>query len=93
MKTIIVQNLKCGGCANTIKKGLESINGVRVVHINPNESSIDIEVQNESTDSLVKQKLQQLGYPMAGEENQIIDKAKSYVSCVVGRVSDSSKKL
>lgn len=88
METITVQNLKCGGCQNTIRKGLESIDGVKVVHIDSETSSIDIEVTKDAARQLIPEKLHQMGYPLVGENNEFMDKAKSYVSCMIGRISD-----
>ena len=34
MRTIQIENLKCGGCANTIKKGLLKLDGITDVEIN-----------------------------------------------------------
>ena len=38
--SIIIQNLKCGGCANTITKGLTEINGVTEVKIDVAKSYV-----------------------------------------------------
>ena len=35
----------------------------------------------------VKTKLSDLGYPMVGEQNSLPKKAKSFVSCAVGRMT------
>jgi hypothetical protein len=37
---------------------------------------------NQATDLLSK-----LGYPVEGEQNPLLRKAKSYVSCAVGRIN------
>ena len=36
--------------------------------------------------SLLKEKLSKLGYPEAGDKNTVMHKAKSFVSCAVGRL-------
>lgn len=36
MTVFEILNLKCGGCANTIKKGIEAIEGINEVVINLN---------------------------------------------------------
>ncbi|AOW21495.1 heavy-metal-associated domain-containing protein [Urechidicola croceus] len=86
MKTIQVENLKCGGCANTIKKALLSFEGINAVEINVDSSEVIIDTDNEQLLSDVKKKLSSLGYPEIGENNTVLKKAKSYVSCAVGRI-------
>ena len=86
MKTIQIENLKCGGCANTIKKGLLKLNGVSDVVININSSEVTIPTDDEAVLIKVKEKLSSMGYPELGEDNTVMKKAKSYVSCAVGRI-------
>ena len=84
---IIIENLKCDGCASTITKGLNKFGEVKSVDIDIEKSSIDIEFSGD--DSIVekfKKKLAGLGYPEKGK-NDTISIAKSYVSCAIGRVS------
>lgn len=81
-----IQNLKCGGCANTIETELMKIDGVTNVSVDENESKVRFE-SNKDVVSPVIERLKQLGYPVADEENTIINKATSYISCVRGRVS------
>lgn len=85
---IYIENLKCGGCANTIVNGLGNIKGVDNVAVNVEDSLVSF-VANEATLSLVKDKLSKLGYPEVGADNTVLHKAKSFVSCAVGRVQKS----
>ena len=84
---IIIQNLKCGGCANTVTKNLSQIEGVSNVMVDVEESSVALNFVNEVCLNEVKNTLNRLGYPEIGEENSLSSKAKSYVSCAVGKVS------
>jgi copper chaperone CopZ len=87
MTTINILNLKCNGCANTIKKGLLSIEGINEVEVTLENSEIKI---NEVTDEIftsVKEKLLKMGYPEVGDANTMIHKAKSFVSCASGKMS------
>ena len=84
---IIIQNLKCGGCANTVTKNLMQLDGVSNVMVNVEESSVSFEFDSEANLTEVKNTLNRLGYPEDGEENSLSSKAKSYVSCAVGKVS------
>ena len=88
-KSLIIQNLKCGGCANTIIKNIAKIEGVSQVSINQEESSISFLSTNMNIDKTVKIKLKTLGYPVIDEENSIVNKAKSFISCAKGRVASN----
>ncbi len=83
--TIYIQNLKCGGCANTITKGLNDIETVKNVHVNVEDSSVTFDYEMDEKLSEVKTKLKSLGYPEDGEANSLGSKAKSYVSCAIGK--------
>lgn len=87
MRTIQIENLKCGGCANTIKKGLLKLDGITDVEINIDTSEVQISTEDNELIIAVKEKLSSLGYPEVGESNTVLKKAKSYVSCAVGRIN------
>ncbi|CAM1334100.1 heavy-metal-associated domain-containing protein [Tenacibaculum aestuariivivum] len=83
---VYIENLKCGGCANTIINGLTSIKGVEEVKVDVEKSLVTLKT-TEASLILVKEKLSKLGYPEIGSENTILHKAKSFVSCAVGKVN------
>ena len=84
--SIIIQNLKCGGCANTITKGLTEINGVTEVKIDVENNVVDVNFDNDKNLEEIKTKLKKMGYPEEGENNSLGSKAKSYVSCAIGKM-------
>lgn len=87
MKTDIkIENLKCGGCAATIKKGLLSLENVNEVEIDIDNSIVSITSSNNSI-SEIKEKLSKLGYPEVGDKNTVLHKAKSFVSCATGKMN------
>ncbi len=86
MHHIQVQNLKCGGCVTTITKGVSSLAGVSDVSVDIEKSSVAFHVSGEALIQQVKDKLSDMGYPEVNEENSLGKKAKSYVSCAVGRI-------
>ena len=86
MKINIV-NLKCNGCANTIKKGLLSIEEITDVQVELENSEIIINNVSEEIFTFVKEKLYKMGYPEVGNANSILHKAKSFVSCASGKMS------
>lgn len=86
--TFFVENLKCGGCANTIRKTLSKFSSVQKVDVDADQSRIDLELDNsEDQISQIKQKLVKIGYPERGaNNNNVFTEAKSYVSCAIGRM-------
>ncbi len=87
MTTLEILNLKCGGCANTIKKGILTIDGIDEVTVDIENSKVSFNAPSESVITLVKEKLSKMGYPEAGDNNTIVHKAKSFVSCATGRMT------
>lgn len=88
MTTIEILNLKCGGCANTIKKGIASIEGISEVTVDLDTSKVTVDTDNESIILSVKKKLSKMGYPEMGDANTMLHKAKSFVSCASGRMGE-----
>lgn len=82
---IQVQNLKCGGCAHTIKTRLLELPGITHVEADSELSEVELGYSEEQDMALVIAKLKTLGYPINDEENGVLTKAKSFVSCAVGR--------
>lgn len=82
-----VENIKCGGCMNSIKTALLKIDGVTGVDINKETDTVSVtgDVNREA----VVDKLNDLGYPEKGNNN-LIRKAKSYVNCAIGRMSETT---
>ncbi len=84
-----VENVKCGGCANTLKKALKDEFGEVEVDLEkmPREITLDIDDQNIEA---LKLKLRSLGYPLSSDElstmGNVTAKAKSFVSCAIGKM-------
>ena len=88
MTTINILNLKCNGCASTIKKGLLSIEGVNEVEVTLENSEIKINEVSDTLFTTIKEKLSKMGYPEVGDANTMMHKAKSFVSCATGKMSN-----
>jgi len=87
MKTTIqIQNLKCGGCAHTIISSLNGLDNVSDVQINVETSEVSFNYLTEVDKKAAYQKLKSLGYPAVEEENSLGLKAKSYISCAIGKI-------
>lgn len=82
---IKIENLKCAGCATTIKKGLSSLETITNVEVDVENSIVSVTSESENIE-IVREKLSKLGYPEAGDKNTLVHKAKSFVSCAVGRI-------
>lgn len=88
MKTTLeIQNLKCGGCAHTINTKLNDLENISDVEVDNKNCSVTFSYTTESTLSEAKTLLAKLGYPEVGDQNAITTKAKSFVSCAIGRMN------
>lgn len=85
--SIIIQNLKCGGCAHTITSKLSELDFISDLNVNVDESKVSFNYTNEMDALKVKGKLKALGYPSIDETNSLTTKAKSFVSCATGKLS------
>jgi copper chaperone len=86
---IEIDNLKCGGCAATILKGLNSIDGVSQVKVDPVAHAVELKAPASLRSAVIEQ-LRQMGYPEKGTMSGIqagLANAKSYVSCAIGRMA------
>jgi copper chaperone len=87
--SIQVENIKCGGCANSIKKGLMDEAGVSTVEIDVENGMVSIDGENLDRDAIASHLLK-MGYPERGSVEGMkaaTAKAKSFVSCAIGKVS------
>ncbi len=92
LKTVEVDNIRCSGCANTItkaleKEGFESIN----IDLSCEPRKVTVDIKDEASLAHFRATLRKLGYPFSDEEVGLGDsatlKAKSFVSCAVGKFS------
>jgi copper chaperone len=86
---ITVENIKCGGCANSIRKALAAVPGIGEVEVNVETGEIQVQ-GDETARPVVSKRLLELGYPEAGAVSGLgsaAAKAKSFVSCAIGRVA------
>ncbi|MGH2664653.1 heavy-metal-associated domain-containing protein [Flavobacterium sp.] len=81
---IEVENIKCGGCMNSIKTALQKTETVTDIKIDKNTETITINAASER--ELLVKILSKLGYPEKGH-NSILHKGKSFVSCAIGNLS------
>jgi copper chaperone len=70
----------------TITKNLHAMTDVNDLHIDLEDSAVSYTYTSEDTLALVQNKLAHLGYPIIGDKNTLGSKAKSYVSCAIGKM-------
>lgn len=89
-QTFQVLNVKCGGCASTLQKTLLDEFGEVEVNLEKEPREITLDIDDEKV-TLLKEKLKKLGYPLASEDMGFVEgttvKAKSFVSCAVGKIN------
>ncbi len=93
---ITVENIKCGGCANSIKQKINALPGVTEATVDIEAGSValtlEADVDQLQAITAVEEKLLAMGYPKVGSVEGLKAagaKAKSFVSCAVGKMSDS----
>ena len=82
--TIEVENIKCGGCMNSIKTALLKIENVNDVTID--QASDTVTIDADTNKATLVATLSNLGYPEKGH-NSLLHKGKSFVSCAVGNLT------
>ena len=61
--TIHVANIKCHGCANTIKNRLEGLEGISEVNVGVEDGSVSFIIKRKEDTVHVQDLLTKLGYP------------------------------
>lgn len=85
--TLEIQNLKCGGCANTITKKVSEVENISQLEVNNDNNTVTFKYESDDALEKVKTVLNQIGYPVVGEKNALTTKAKSFVNCAIGRIN------
>ncbi len=88
--SIQVENIRCGGCTNTITKKLKALDGVNDVDVAIEDQIVSVEADDQSVRDAVVKALFAMGYPEQGSVegmDALKEKAKSVVSCAVGRIT------
>jgi copper chaperone CopZ len=88
-QTFQVENIKCGGCANTLMTKLKDRFGEIDVDLEKFPREITLDIDKESIKELGIA-LKKLGYPFSSDKLGFVDstsaKAKSFVSCAIGKL-------
>jgi copper chaperone len=81
---IKVENIKCSGCAHSIKSALLKLNGAEDVEVNVVDGVV--KVMGDVEEKVVIEKLHSMGYPLPGMGTGLTT-ATSYVSCMIGKIN------
>ncbi|MEA3455273.1 MAG: heavy-metal-associated domain-containing protein [Campylobacterota bacterium] len=92
-QTFQVENVKCGGCASTLKTKLKDRFGEIDVDLEKFPREITLDLDPNRVEELGTA-LKKLGYPFSSDKLGFIDitstKAKSFVSCAIGKIDQNS---
>lgn len=83
-KTLIVNNIKCGGCETTVRDGLSKIESIENVNADSTTGEVAFDYTNEEALENARLKLHKMGYTET--DPNLMDTAKSYVSCMIGKM-------
>jgi copper chaperone len=92
--TVTVENIKCGGCANSIRSKLIEQELARAVDVDIDSGEVRVEGNPEWREKTIAA-LAGMGYPEVGSVEGLkaaTAKAKSFVSCAVGRIDNAVNK-
>ena len=97
LKSYDVANIRCEGCANTIKKALSEHFGNSVeVDLSVMPRKVTVEIKGDGDEELFISTLRKLGYPLIDDEvsniEGVVMKGKSFVSCAVGKFNPTKEK-
>lgn len=86
--SVQVENIKCGGCANTIRRRVMALDGVTGAEVVVEQGLVQVEA-DEALRPVVVAALARAGYPETGSVQGVASlkaKATSFVSCAIGRM-------
>lgn len=90
IQTFEVANIRCGGCATTIKTALDDAGFKEVsVDLISEPRKVTVQIEDNTRLELFKKVLRDHGYPLVEDKLGFVDytslKAKSFLSCAVGK--------
>jgi len=96
-KSYAVANVRCEGCANTIRRALAGRFGNSVeVDLSVMPRLVTVEMASDDDEKLLISTLRKLGYPLVDDEVTNIEgavmKGKSFISCAAGKFNPTKEK-
>jgi copper chaperone CopZ len=90
-KTFEVLNIKCGGCAGTVKSKLKDRFPDIEVDLDSMPRKVSTTISSDEDEKYLLNTLKSLGYPEVNDDLGTIQsamlKGKSFVSCAVGKLN------
>ncbi len=88
-KSYEVLNIRCEGCANSIKKALSPHFDFVEVDLTKEPRIVTVDIQSDEKEERFKEILRSLGYPLYEDKLSSTQKmglkTKSFISCAVGK--------
>jgi copper chaperone len=90
VKTFEIKNVKCSGCARSLKNKLKDFSNVEIdLSVTPRK--LILEIEEHQIESL-KQILKNSGYPIIDDQLTRIEEVttliNSYTSCMIGKIEE-----
>jgi len=85
IKNYAVQNVRCEGCARSIKQALSERLSLVEVDLTVMPRIVSAEIERDEDERFLRDTLRRRGYPLVGEDNGLFDQAKSVISCAIGK--------
>jgi len=83
-----IENVKCNGCKKTIIKESEKQEQIDKIDVDITSGKVNVSfIGGRETLQRLKSNLHRRGYPEKGQNNNLLTKGKSYVSCAIGRMN------
>jgi len=97
LKSFAVANIRCEGCANTIKKALFERFGNSVdVDLSVMPRKVTVSIASAADEEFFISTLRKLGYPLINDNVSSMEgavlKGKSLLSCAVGKLNPMKEK-
>lgn len=90
IQTFEIKNVKCSGCARSLKNKLKNFNEV-YIDLSVMPRKLSLEILDHQIESL-KEILKNSGYPMIDDEltrvEEITTLVNSYTSCMIGKIEE-----
>ncbi len=84
---IKANNIKCSGCATSIRNALLNIDGIKNVQVNVDGGEVSFDSNSDKSKDDLAIKLASMGYPI--DDASTIQTAKSYVNCMIGKIQNN----
>ena len=69
-KRILIEGMKCSGCANRVNNALKGIKGIKKVNVNLEEKYADIVYKKDIDNEVLTSTITELGFKVTGIEDK-----------------------